>query len=235
MIDWTTFTNDPNDPTTQSRVLEEIRRIQLVHCDTDLVGYVERVAAGKRMLDIGMADPSHFLGDAWRHHRFTMVASYCLGIDINKRLVEGALQRGYNVREVDATSEIDLGVRFDLVFNGDVIEHVDNPIRLMKFSARHLAPGGRILVSTPNPFSHKFYRKFRRAKTAIVNLDHVAWFTPTMANEIARRSGLRLEQIHLVRRMGVIQRALKNIAWNIEPIEYSFPAYLFEFSRPSLT
>jgi len=233
MIDWTLISDNPNNPEAKALVFQELQRIQKVHCDIDLVGYVKRAATGKRLLDIGMADPSHFLGDAWRHHQFASTASYCLGIDINTDLIERASQQGYNVRQVDATSDLDLGERFDLVFNGDVIEHVDNPIRLMKFSERHLMPGGRIFVSTPNPFSRKSYRKFKRNKTVFVNLDHIAWFTPTMALEIARRSGLRLEHVHLIRHMSTLQRIVMKIAWMIEPVEFSFFGYLFEFTRPT--
>jgi 2-polyprenyl-3-methyl-5-hydroxy-6-metoxy-1,4-benzoquinol methylase len=233
MIDWTTISSDPNDPVARARVASELQRIRRVHADTDLVGLVERAAAGKRVLDIGMADPSNYLSEVWRHRRLKAAASYCLGIDISTTLVERLAQQGFNVRAVDATSDIDLGERYDLVFNGDVIEHVENPIRLMKFSARHLAPGGRILVSTPNPFSRKFFRKFLRHKAVIVNLDHIAWFTPTMALEIARRCGLQLEHVHLAKPMGVMKRMIKRWFWTIEPVEYSFHDYLFEFTRPT--
>lgn len=47
-------------------------------------------------------------------------------------------------------------------------------------------------ASTPNPFSRKFVRQFLREGVIVVNLDHVAWITPTQAMEIARRIGLRL-------------------------------------------
>ena len=67
-----------------------------------------------------------------------------------------------------------------------------------------------------------------------VNLDHMAWFTPTMALEISRRIGLRLTAYHLVKPIGGISGAIKKLAWRfgISPIEYSFPDYLFEFSLP---
>jgi hypothetical protein len=102
----------------------------------------------------------------------------------------------------------------------------------MRFSARHLLPGGRILVSTPNPFSRKFFRRFRRDKAMIVNLDYVAWFTPTMAMEIARRSGLQLEHVHLVKPLSGFKRLVKRGTWRFQAAEYSFHDYLYEFRRP---
>jgi SAM-dependent methyltransferase len=143
-------------------------------------------------------------------------------------------QRGFDVRCVDATSEADLGERFDLVFIGDVIEHVDNPSALLRFAKRHQAPGGRNLAATPNPFSRKFFRQFRREGVMVVNLDHLAWFTPTQAFELARRNGLALTAYHLVKPMGGGALALKSLAWRLglAPVEYSFPDHLFEFSLP---
>jgi 2-polyprenyl-3-methyl-5-hydroxy-6-metoxy-1,4-benzoquinol methylase len=232
MIDWTSISRDPNDPIAKARVLAELRRIQRVHTDTDLVGFVERAASGQRLLDVGMADPSGCLSETWRHPRFAKAASYCLGVDISAELIAESARRGFNVRVADATSDVDLGERFDLVFNGDVIEHVESPMRLMRFSARHLLPGGRILVSTPNPFSRKFFRRFRRDKAMIVNLDYVAWFTPTMAMEIARRSGLQLEHVHLVKPLSGFKRLVKRGTWRFQAAEYSFHDYLYEFRRP---
>ena len=130
----------------------------------------------------------------------------------------------------DATSDADLGERFDIVFLGDVIEHVDNPVALLRFGGRHLAPNGRILVSTPNPFSRKFYRRFRRHGTPIVNLDHCAWFTPTTALELARRAELALIAYHLAKPFTGIRRFYHHLVWRFTPLEYSFPNYIFEFA-----
>ena len=54
--------------------------------------------------------------------------------------------KGFDFRHVDATSDVDLGDRFDRVFIGDVIEHVNDPVALLNFAKRHLQPNGRILV-----------------------------------------------------------------------------------------
>jgi hypothetical protein len=70
----------------------------------------------------------------------------------------------------------------------------------------------------------------------VVNLDHLAWFTPTQALEIARRIGLELTAYHLVKPIGGLNLALKRLAWRlgISPVEYSFPDYLFEFTPPAV-
>lgn len=237
-FDWTRISDDPNDPAAKTRMRALLKRLRKVHTDIDLTGFVERAVAGRRLLDIGVVSHSarYFDEPGWRHGRLAKAAGYCLGIDIIESLVGELNERGFNVRCVDATSETDLGERFDVVFLGDVMEHVDNPSALLRFAGRHLASGGRILAATPNPFSRKFVRQFMRQGVMVVNLDHMAWFTPTMAIEIARRNGLELTAYHLIKPIGGLTLVIKKLAWRMAmtPVEYSFPDYLFEFSvQPS--
>jgi len=188
---------------------------------------------GKRVLDIGVVSHSarYFDQAGWRHGRISRAAGYCLGLDILAPLVEELRGRGFNVRCVDATSDEDLGERFEIVFAGDVIEHVDNAVALLRFAGRHLAPGGRLYVTTPNAFSRKFYRQFRREGVMVTNLDHVAWISPTMALELGRRAGVRLEAYHLAKPYSGLNRALHEFLWRFTPAEYAFPEFVYEFHR----
>jgi 2-polyprenyl-3-methyl-5-hydroxy-6-metoxy-1,4-benzoquinol methylase len=202
--------------------------------DMDLTHYVLAAATAKRVLDIGVAEhAARYIRDpGWRHGRIRAVAARCVGIDILEPLVRELQVQGHDVRCLDATSDADLGERFDLVFIGDVIEHVDNAVALLRFARRHLEPGGRVLVSTPNPFSRKFYRRFQRTGVVMINLDHVAWFSQTMALELGRRAGLALHAYHLIKPIARWKRPLKRLAWRIVPPEYTFPDFLFEFRVP---
>lgn len=234
MPDWTRFSDDPNNPQAKQAVRAWLPTVRRIHNDVDLMTYVEGAVQGKRVLDIGVVSHSarYFDQADWRHGRISAAAGSCLGIDILPDLVNELNERGFNVRCMDATSQEDIGERFDAVFIGDVVEHVNDAVALLAFAGRHLADGGRLLVTTPNPFSRKFYRQFRREGGAlVVNLDHVAWITPTLAMELARRAGLELTAYHLVKRMSPLARLVKRVAWAIEPPEYSFPDYVYEFSR----
>ncbi len=236
-FDWTRISDDPNNSQAKAEARALLPRLRRVHTDTDLTGFVERSVAGRRVLDIGVVSHSarYFDEPGWRHGRIHKAASYCVGLDILEPLVAELNARGFNVLCVDATSDADLGERFDVVFIGDVMEHVDNPSALLRFAKRHVASGGRILAATPNPFSRKFVRQFFKQGVMVVNLDHLAWFTPTQALEIARRIGLAMTAYHLVKPIGGLNLAIKRLAWQlgISPVEYSFPDYLFEFALPA--
>lgn len=233
-LDWTTVSDDPNHRDAKAAVRTWLTTAQRIHTDTDLLGHIEHLVRGKRVLDIGVVSHSarYFDLPDWRHGRIHKAASYCVGIDILEPLVNELNARGFNVRCMDATSEADLGERFDVVFIGDVIEHVDNAVLLLKFAARHLAPGGRLYVTTPNPFSRKFFRQFKRDGVMVTNLDHIAWISPTQAMELARRAGIALAAYHLVKPFTPLALAVKQlIGWRLEPVEFSFPDYLYEFVR----
>jgi 2-polyprenyl-3-methyl-5-hydroxy-6-metoxy-1,4-benzoquinol methylase len=232
--DWTTVSDDPNNSRAKREVKAHLLAMRQVHLDTDLLGFVINAARDKRVLDIGVVEHAARYVDreGWRHGHIHRVAARCVGVDILEPLVQELNLRGFDVHCVDATSEADLGERFDFIFIGDVVEHVDNPVALLRFAKRHLASGGHILVATPNPFSRKFFRRFRRDGTAIVNLDHLAWFTPTMALELGRRAGLSLRAYHLIKPISGFRRAWKQLAWRYTPVEYSFPDFIFEYSLP---
>lgn len=238
-MDWTKLTDDPNNSTARQNVLQALVARRSIHTDVDLIDYLVQRIAGKRVLDIGVV--SHTMDyvskNNWRHAIVARHAKHCLGLDILEEPVRKLSELGYNVRVADATSDVDLGERFDIVFIGDVVEHVDNPVSLLKFAGRHLDVGGSILVATPNPFSRKFYRRFRREGTSVVNLDHVAWITPSMALEIGRRAGLELTNYHLVKKdpPHPVTRTFRRIARRFAPIEFSFPDFLYEFRLPSTT
>lgn len=233
-IDWTAVSDDPNHHDAKVAVRNWLKTARRVHTECELLDHIEKLVAGKRVLDIGVAAHAirYVNQSGWRHGRIVKAAAYCLGIDILEPLVAELNARGFNVRCVDATSEVDLGQRFDVIFMGDVVEHVDNAVLLLKFAARHLAPDGRLYVTTPNPFSRKFFREFRRDGVVVVNLDHVAWITPTQAMELARRAGIALHAYHLVKGFSPVRLAIKRlIGWRLEPVEFSFPDYLYEFVR----
>ena len=145
MMDWTVISCDPNDKTAKSAVSEHLAALRIFHLNCEMIDVVLNSARGKRVLDVGVAAHTRRYIDSpeWRHRKIRDVAGYILGIDILGDLVEALRSEGFNVRTVDATSNVDLEERFDLIYIGDVIEHVDNPVDLLKFACKHLIDGGR--------------------------------------------------------------------------------------------
>ncbi len=195
-MNWKSIHPDPNDPSVQTALrLHLASRYRGRVADTD--DFIASFVRDQRTLDIGIVehDLRYTETPKWRHNLIRRNARSAMGIDILEDAVRVLAQRGLNVRAVDATSDTDLGERFDRVVCGDVLEHVDNPLRLLAFARRHLAPGGRILCTTPNPFFVPFLFRSLREGRFIANAEHVGWITPTCAMELARRSGLELAEL----------------------------------------
>ncbi len=230
-MDWRTLTDDPaHDPRAKIVVRNDLINKREIK-DVELISIFKDACRGKRVLDIGICehDIGHMNADGWKHKEIASVASYILGADIIEDLVSVLKSKGYNVVCCDCTSDRYLGETFDTVIVGDVIEHVDNPVNLLKFCKRHLAAGGKILVSTPNPFFMTWYKHLWRDGTFLANLEHVSWITPTNALEIAYRAGLKLTKYY-VPELGLPRR---NIAkrWLMKkiPIEMRAGYYVYQF------
>jgi 2-polyprenyl-3-methyl-5-hydroxy-6-metoxy-1,4-benzoquinol methylase len=158
----------------------------------DRVAYLEGLARGKRVLDVGVVDHETSRADqpAWLHGRLAEAAAYCLGVDILREEIERLCEAGYHVCCRDVTAE-PLDETFDLIVCGELIEHLSRPADLLTAARRMLAPGGRLVLTTPNPhfigdvLLHWFGRPMD-------NVDHVLGMFPSACAELAQREGMRL-------------------------------------------
>ncbi len=181
--------------------------------------FLEEYVKGRTVLDIGVVehDLSFVNRPGWKHKQLKELASKIVGVDVVEEAVSYLNQIGFDVRLCDATSNIDLGDRFDTVFVGDVIEHVNNPVKLLQFAARHLKEEGRIVVTTPCPFWWQNISLMVKNQTYIGNVDHISWITPINALELSFRANLRLDHYYTIETHGssVGKKAVK---WGVEKL-----------------
>jgi SAM-dependent methyltransferase len=114
-----------------------------------------------RLLDVGC-------GEAWLAEHFERYA----GVDVSPEAVEAARARGRNVALLKPGDALPFGDEsFDGVVLKDVLEHVADPVAVVKEVRRVLVPGGRVFASSPDaqrwvwddythrrPFSRKAFR-----------------------------------------------------------------------------
>lgn len=86
----------------------------------------------------------------WPHNIICSRVRRCVGIDIAPE-VATLRHEGYVVYRMNA-EDFHLNERFDIIYAGDVIEHLSNPGRFLECSSKHLTDGGEIVESTPNPY-----------------------------------------------------------------------------------
>jgi len=193
MFDWTKFTTDPCDQKVQiemHRYLLSIRCVEYI----DYMRWLLKKVQGKSCLDIGAVEHnlSYTQMPSWKHKDLAKVTSKLVGVDILEEYAQILNQQGFDIRVHDATSEDYLGEKYDVVVLGDVIEHVDNPVNLIRFAMRHLNQEGEVIVKTPNVYYIDNIIRFVKNRN-YPNFEHIAWFSPSMALEIARRVDCQLK------------------------------------------
>lgn len=158
---------------------------------------------GKVVLDVGctahdLLSKSVYANEyrLWSHWFLYKMAKKVIGIDIEKKSVETMNYLGFNAKIMDA-EHINFDEKFDVVFAGELIEHLTNPGLFLKAAKRSLVPGGIILLSTPNTFSlHKIIRIMQGlTNEPPENSDHTMYFSPLRLETLAKKCGLRLVKI----------------------------------------
>jgi SAM-dependent methyltransferase len=114
-----------------------------------------------RLLDVGC-------GGAWLGDHFERYT----GVDVSAEAVAAAQERGIEALHIDPGQSLPFpDESFDGVVLKDVLEHVDDPVGLVRDVRRVLRPGGKVFASSPDaqrwvwddythrrPFTRKSFR-----------------------------------------------------------------------------
>jgi 2-polyprenyl-3-methyl-5-hydroxy-6-metoxy-1,4-benzoquinol methylase len=195
MLDWKKISNDPCNMEVSRELSNFLKSITSPY-DGKKANLINGMCSGNTVLDIGAGEHDiSYHNDSWEHAIYKKFASKIIGVDIEKHLCDYYNGIGFDFRCVDATSDEYLGEKFNFIYCGDVIEHVENPVRLLRFIDRHLLPGGSCCIVTPNAMFERFRSIAIQNKTLFFmsNLEHMSWISPTHMHEILRRSNTTLQ------------------------------------------
>jgi 2-polyprenyl-3-methyl-5-hydroxy-6-metoxy-1,4-benzoquinol methylase len=150
------------------------------------------LCSGKRILDVGCvgqdAGPD---SAAWLHNQIRSVSATLVGTDLDRAALQKLRALGYDML---APEELSRGGDFEVIVLADVLEHVDDPVALLRNYRARLAAGGVLVVTTPNPFAARQTLLILTQGTISVNEEHTMWIDPRTMAEICRRSGLTIER-----------------------------------------
>lgn len=105
------------------------------------VALLRKEACGKRLLDIGCGAGGFMLAADDFH---------ATGIELDRRYASIARARGLSVSDQPIGSKIWDDAQFDAVTLWDVIEHVNDPAKMIADAANMLSESGVLLIDTPN-------------------------------------------------------------------------------------
>ena len=124
----------------------------------DRFAYLCDLARGQRVVHVGFVDAGcqtlNEQSGAWLHEHIARSAAELVGLDLDAAGVADASRRGYEAYAVDcrdaaALRALELAPA-DLVVAGEIIEHLDDPGSFLDGVHALVAPGGMLLVTTPN-------------------------------------------------------------------------------------
>jgi 2-polyprenyl-3-methyl-5-hydroxy-6-metoxy-1,4-benzoquinol methylase len=152
---------------------------------------VRPLLVGSSVLDVGCA--SRYGNLDWLHGRIAAEFSDQVGIDINEATIDELQGQGYDVQVADA-QHFDLGRTFDVVFAGELVEHLDDFHGFLQCARRHLTPGGRLILTTPNSFYVGNF-VYRWGGHGQVHPEHTCWFCEDTLRTLLGRNGFSRVEI----------------------------------------
>jgi len=138
----------------------------------------------------------------WMHQHIVERFDDVWGIDISDQKVKFLHDRGYSQTRAADAQDFTLEESFDTIIAGELIEHLENPGQFLRSAARHLRPGGRIVLTTPYAagLPNLMYAWVKYPKTC-ANPEHTMWFCPSTIGVLADRANLQVKEIRLLDEM----------------------------------
>jgi 2-polyprenyl-3-methyl-5-hydroxy-6-metoxy-1,4-benzoquinol methylase len=137
------------------------------------------------VLDVGCA--ARYGRPDWFHGLVCEAVPDVAGIDIDESAISRLRAEGYNVLVADACS-FDLGRSFDVVFAGELIEHLDDVRGFLTSARRHLREGGHLVLTTPNAFYVGNF-VYRVGGHANVHAEHTCWYCEDTMRQVLSHNG----------------------------------------------
>jgi SAM-dependent methyltransferase len=149
--------------------------------------YLPAPRPGGRLLEVGCGDGSQLA----RKRELGWVVE---GLDFDAKAVEAARRRGLTVHAGDLASRRYPPGAFDAMYLTHTFEHVPDPRALAIEAARVLAPGGFLVIQTPNAASWG-HSIFQTAWRGLEPPRHLTLHTRGSLRRVAADAGLEVQRL----------------------------------------
>ena len=147
----------------------------------------EKISKNNVVLDVG------FWGQAidrdnpnWVHNILKSQTKDVFGVDLN--FDETRLENPENYKKQSAEN-FDFEEKFDVIFAGDLIEHLSNIGLFLDSCKRNLKDNGKLVITTPNCFSLFNIIEKVLKKEPDVNNDHTVYFNFFVLKKLLEKNG----------------------------------------------
>lgn len=137
------------------------------------------------------------------HYLLKKRAAEVWGVDLeyDETIVD---EPGHYIRANAETFSIDK--QFSVAFAGDLIEHLSNPGLFLDTVKKHVTPGGRLVLTTPNTFNLFNLTEKLTKDEPTVNPDHTFYFNKKTLRVLLSKNGWEVESVDYLYSLGVIHK-----------------------------
>lgn len=155
------------------------------------------VDSNHRVLDVGFSGQGIQKNDPnWPHALLKENTKEVYGIDLEIDRAEYPDTEHY--QEGSAETFSFPGVIFDVIFAGDLIEHLPNPGQFLAACKAHMNADSKLILTTPNAFNlFNIAEKFTKDEPT-VNPDHTCYFNHRTLKVLLAKCGLETSEIEYV-------------------------------------
>lgn len=200
----------------------DLNGVARVHLKRRLIDVETRTGVGQ-MLEIGCGKGA--LLEFARSRGWTTQ-----GVEVSENAGHIARDKGLNVHIGPVETMPRLAAPVDFIHLNHVLEHLTDPVGVLRQIKTMLASSGIIVLEVPNEFDNLFYRIGRLALPTSSMLSpipstHQCFFTPSTLRRAVELAGLTMQRLRTVRwtigdRSGWLGKAIRRAVYLIErPLE----------------
>lgn len=146
------------------------------------------------VLDIGCAK-----GGYGKHLKELRPDIRIVGVEMNSIMAESA-RRCYDEIITRPIEQVVTEEKFDLINCGDILEHLENPWKMLERIYHLLNDGGYLVLSVPNAGHWSVIKdllngKFEYLPVGLLCISHLRWFTESSIRQALADAGFRIDKI----------------------------------------
>jgi len=132
----------------------------------------------------------------WPHKHIIARAKQVDGLDLgmDTAMLEKINPQG--IYHAQSAEEFMFDRHYTKIFAGDIIEHLPNPGLFLDHCRMHLAPGGALIITTPNAFNLFVLAGKLMHQEPPVNKDHTCYFNSKTIACLLTKVGWSVEEYH---------------------------------------
>ncbi|MFH0846031.1 MAG: methyltransferase domain-containing protein [Patescibacteria group bacterium] len=147
----------------------------------------DKISKDDVVLDVGFwGQNTNIDSKDWVHKILLSQSSNVFGVDLN---FDGGRLRNLGNYRKQSAENFDFDKKFDVIFAGDLIEHLSNLGLFLDSCKRNLKDEGTLIITTPNAFGLFNIMEKLLKKEPSVNSDHTVYFNFIVLKKLLEKNG----------------------------------------------